>query len=94
MVRKKSVLVDRTEDITLREQIALFYFGWLKVPEFCRIEGGNVNTSRDENRLGVLSDDLKGSLDTVKDLIEDTGTKFDSEGLFSSFDGVTDGKTG
>jgi hypothetical protein len=37
---------------------------------------------------------LEGSLNTVKDLIEDTRAEFDGEWLFGSFDWIADGQTG
>jgi hypothetical protein len=44
--------------------------------------------------LRVFGDNLQGSLNSVEDLIEDTWTEFDSEWLFSSFDGITDSEAG
>ena len=94
VVREKGVFVDGTEDITLGKDVTLLDFGRFEAPEFSGIEGRNVNTSGDIYGLRVISDDLEGSLDTVKDLIEDTGTKLDGEGLFGSFDWITHSQAG
>ena len=94
VVREESVFIDGAEDIALRENVTLLDFGRFEAPDFGGIEGRNVNTSGDVYGLGVISDDLEGSLDTVKDLIEDTGTKLDGEGLFGSFDWITHSQAG
>ena len=94
VVREQCVFVDGAEDITLGKDVTLLDFGRLEGPEFGGIEGGNVHTSGDVDGLRVISDDLEGSLDTVKDLIEDTRAEFDSEGLFSSFDWIAHGQAG
>ena len=89
VIGKESVFVDGAKDITLGKDVTLLDFGRLEAPEFGGIERGDVDASGDVDGLGVVSDDLKGSLNTVEDLIEDTGAEFDSEGLFGSFDWIT-----
>ena len=94
MVWEKSVFVYCTEDITLWEDISLFNFEWYEGPHFGGIKGWNIDSSWDVDRIGVFSDDFEWSLNTVKDLIEDTGTEFDGEGLFGSFDWISYSKAG
>lgn len=94
MVGEESVLVDWTEDVTLGKEISFSDFGRLEVPEFGGVEWWDINSSGYEDGLGVLGDDLERSLNTVKDLVEDTGAEFDSKRLFSSFDGISDSETG
>lgn len=91
VIGEKGVFVDGAEDITLGEDVALLDFGRLEAPELGWVEGGDVDTSGDVDGLGVVSDDLEGSLNTVEDLIEDTGAEFDGEGLFGSFDWIAHG---
>lgn len=93
MVWEQTVLIDGTEDVALEEKIAFLDFSWLEAPELGGVEGRDINTSGNEDWFWVVGNDLEGSLNTVEDLIEDTGTKFDCEGLFSSFDGVSDSKS-
>ena len=73
---EETVFVDGAENISLWEDITLFDFSGFELPEFGWVERGDVDSLWYEDGLGVLSNDLEGSLNSVENLIEDTWTKF------------------
>lgn len=53
-----------------------------------------MDATGDVDALGGLGDLLEGSLNTVVDVVEQTGAEFDREGLAGSLDGVSYRDTG
>ena len=44
MLGEETVLVDRSEDVSLREDITFLYFSWLELPKLGGVEGWDVNS--------------------------------------------------
>lgn len=76
MLGEETVFIDRSEDISLRENITLFDFSWFELPEFGWVERGDIDSLWYEDGLGIFSYDLEGSLNPVENLIEDSWSEF------------------
>lgn len=89
----EGVLVNRTPDVAAGEVVANLGRGG-EVPLLLAVEGVGVDASGDVDALGQLRNLLEGSLDTVVDVVEQTGTELDGEGLAGAVDRVTDRDAG
>jgi hypothetical protein len=91
--RDEGVLEDCAPNITAGDVIANLQRRG-ELPLLLAVNGRDGDAARDVDRAGDLGDVLQGSLDTVVDTVEETGSELDGERLSSSGDGVTDLDTG
>lgn len=89
----EGVFVDGAPDVTAGQVVADLGGGG-EVPLLLAVEGVGSDTTGDVDALGHLRDLLEGSLDTIVDVVEQTGAKLDGERLSSTADRVTDRDTG
>lgn len=94
MFREQTIFVDSSKNIALRKDISNFDFSNLKIPYFCWVKRRDINTLWHEYRLCILGYDFKRSLNSVKNLIQDARTQFNRQGLFGSFDRITNSESG
>lgn len=94
VLREETVLVHHTENVALGEDIALFYFSWLEIPYFFRVEGRHIDTLGYEHRFREIGNNFEWPLNSVENLIEDTGAQLDREWLFGSFNRITNSESG
>lgn len=64
------------------------------VPLLGTIEGRNADTPGNEHIASDFSDLRKRALHAIKDVAEETGTKFDGQRGRGALDGVTNGEAG
>jgi hypothetical protein len=69
MILEQAIFKDRTKNITASHQITHPDIDRLELPLLSGIEGGNINTTWNEYRLGFIKDSLKGTLDTIENVI-------------------------
>jgi hypothetical protein len=93
VVGKERVLKDGTPNITTREVVADLD-GRCELPLLFTVEGRNGDTAGNVNGFGHLGNGLEGTLNTIVDTVEQTGTELDGQGLSGSVDGVTDHDAG
>ena len=73
MLREESILDNMTNDVATEHLLTLLKVrACNEVPLLCLVELVHLNTSRDEDTLGDLSDGLEGTLNTVENVVEDT----------------------
>ena len=94
MLRKKTVFVDCSEDISLTDDITFLEAERLELPKFLGVERWDINTLGHKDGLRNVSDNLQGTLNTVENFIKDSRSEFNREGLFGSLDGISDSKSG
>jgi hypothetical protein len=76
VVCEERVLEDRAPDITTGKVVADLN-GGCELPLLLAVEGRDGDTAGDINGLSHLGNSLEGTLDTVVDTVEETGTEFD-----------------
>lgn len=78
MFIEQGVFKTRTEDITTRDDLTFFnvFIGFEK-PLFVEIERGYVSTFGNKYGIGITGNSLQRSLDTIKNLFEDTRAQAD-----------------
>lgn len=89
----EGVFKDGTPDITTGNVVADLLGGG-KLPLLVAVEGGNRYTAGNVDALGGFGNTSEGTLDTVVDAVQQTGTELDGEGLASAEDGVANSDTG
>jgi len=72
VLREQIILEDGTEDISTNDELANLEVLGGEFPKLILVEGGNVDTTGDEHRLGKGGDGLEGSLDTIENSLQDT----------------------
>lgn len=93
MRRDERVLVDDTPDVAACDVVADLHLG-VELPLLGAVEGGNSYAAGDVDALSGVGDLLEGSLDTIVDVVEQTGAQLHGEGLSSSQDGIANRDTG
>lgn len=85
MVLHELVLVDLSDDAPANERLALADVVRSVPVLLLRVQRSDIHAQRNEGGLArLVENDLKGSLDTVKDVFHDTRAQFDAEGRLRS----------
>lgn len=66
------VLEDSTKDITTNDELTNLEVLGSEFPQLVLVEGGNIDTTGNENGFRKGGDSLEGSLDTVENSLQDT----------------------
>lgn len=78
MLLEKGVLVDQTNKIATGDRSTLFQFlNWLEVPHLVLVQAWQLDTSWDEYTLSGFGDIYQWSLNSVKNCLQNTRSKFD-----------------
>lgn len=74
VIIEQTVLIDSPDDVTLTQDVTFLQVLGLELPQLFRVEGRDINSFGHEHRLGILCNNFEGSLDSVKNLIQNTRT--------------------
>ena len=72
----KEFSIDGTPDVTARDVVANLH-GGREVPLLLAVKGGCGDAAGDVDALGHLRDLLEGTLNTIVDIVEQTGSELD-----------------
>lgn len=87
--RDERVLVDRAPDVAARDMVANLHGGG-EIPLLLAVESGDGNTTRNVDALCDGGDVLEGSLNTIVNVVQQTGAELNGQRLAGTQDGVTD----
>jgi len=93
-VGHKGVLKNHTIHITTGNVVSDLEDPGLELPLLGLVKGRGVDTTGDEDAGRGLLNGLKGTLDSVENVLHDTRAKLNREGLPGPEDGVTNSQTG
>lgn len=95
MLVEQIVLKSGSEDVATLNEISLGKaMGRVPGPKLILVERGNVNTTGHEHRSGHLGNGLEGTLNSIKNRLENSRTELDGKGLVGTENGVTNSETG
>lgn len=93
VLAEQRVLEDGTEDVTTGDVVANLEVARCKCPLLLTVEGGQVDTTGNVDRVRGVGDTLQRTLNTIVDSLHKTRAELDGERLSRTNDGVADGDT-
>ena len=93
VLAEQRVLEDGTEDITTSDVVANLQVAGCEVPLLLAVEGGQIDTAGDVDRVRGVGDTLEGTLNTIVDGLHKTRTQLNGQRLAGSLDRVSNSDT-